>query len=90
MAARRSCTHLKGFMFVNSDKAVGAGLRYRALNETIKDTLTWYQTAPREELKAGLSPTGKMLLVDGTKDITLITPSQAAAGVAFVGIGSPG
>src|SRR6266850_5707808 len=35
--------HLKGFMFVNCDKAVGAGLSFRPLSDTIKDTLTWYE-----------------------------------------------
>jgi 2'-hydroxyisoflavone reductase len=48
---------LKGFMFINSDKAVGSGLSFRHLNETIKDTLTWRETnRPNEELKAGIDP----------------------------------
>jgi 2'-hydroxyisoflavone reductase len=48
--------HLKGFMFVNCDKAIAAGLRFRPLNETIRDTLTWYQTErSNEELKAGIA-----------------------------------
>ena len=46
---------LRGFMFVNCDKAVAAGLRFRPLRETISDTLSW---AKREliyiPLKAGL------------------------------------
>jgi nucleoside-diphosphate-sugar epimerase len=51
--------HLKGFMFVNSDKAVRAGLRFRPLKDTIAATLAWYQTdrsSPSERLKAGLDP----------------------------------
>jgi 2'-hydroxyisoflavone reductase len=36
--------HLRGFMFVNCDKAVNAGLTFRPLNDTIKDTLTWHET----------------------------------------------
>ncbi|MEP6913066.1 MAG: NAD-dependent epimerase/dehydratase family protein [bacterium] len=49
--------HLKGFMFINCDKAVGAGLSFRPLNNTIRDTLTWYETnRPNEELKAGIDP----------------------------------
>jgi 2'-hydroxyisoflavone reductase len=45
--------HLKGFMFINCDKAVGAGLSLRPLDDTIKDTLTWYETTRlNEELKA--------------------------------------
>src|ERR1044071_1195309 len=47
---------IKGFMFVNSDKAVNSGLVFRPLRETIQDTLTWHETnCPNEELKAGLS-----------------------------------
>ena len=47
--------HLKGFMFVNCDKAVSAGLSFRSLHDTIAATLAWYQTDRRkEELKAGL------------------------------------
>ena len=47
--------HLKGFMFINCEKAIAAGLRFRPLSETIRDTLTWYQTAHSDqELKAGI------------------------------------
>lgn len=47
--------HLKGFMFVNSDKAVGDGLTFRSLSETIRDTLTWRQTNQADaKLKAGI------------------------------------
>ena len=46
--------HMKGFMFISSEKAVAAGLTFRPLNETIKDTLTWYETNVDEQLKAGL------------------------------------
>ena len=47
--------HLKGFMFISPDKAIPAGLTYRPLSETIRDTLTWYQTnRANDELKAGL------------------------------------
>ena len=45
--------HLKGFMFVNSDKAFKAGLTLRPLRETIADTLAWRTTNP-EKLKAGI------------------------------------
>jgi 2'-hydroxyisoflavone reductase len=47
--------HLKGFMFINCDKAVQAGLQYRPLTNTIRDTLTWYQTSANKELKAGIN-----------------------------------
>ena len=47
--------HLKGFMFISPDKAVAAGLNFRPLRDTIRDTLMWRQTNPaNEELKAGL------------------------------------
>ena len=47
--------HLKGFMFINCKKAVGAGLSFRPLYDTIKDTLTWRETNRlNEELKAGI------------------------------------
>ena len=47
--------HLQGFMFINPDKAIAAGLSFRSLSDTIGDTLTWYRTNhPHEELKAGL------------------------------------
>jgi 2'-hydroxyisoflavone reductase len=47
--------HLKGFMFINCNKAVGAGLTFRLLNDTIRDVLTWRETnCANEELKAGI------------------------------------
>ncbi len=46
---------LKGFMFVNCDKAINSGLVFRPLSETIQDTLSWREkNFPNEELKAGL------------------------------------
>src|SRR6185436_7920316 len=33
--------HMRGFMFVNSDKAFAAGLGIRPLNETIADIFSW-------------------------------------------------
>jgi len=47
--------HLKGFMFINCNRAVGAGLSFRSLNDTIRDILTWRETRRlNEELKAGI------------------------------------
>jgi 2'-hydroxyisoflavone reductase len=46
--------HLKGFMFINGDKAVRAGLSFRSLNDTIAATLAWYQETRNDPLKAGL------------------------------------
>jgi 2'-hydroxyisoflavone reductase len=40
--------------------ALAAGLRTRPLEETVRDTLTWFQTLPAErqaKLRAGLDPT---------------------------------
>lgn len=46
---------LQGFMFVNCDKALAAGLRIRPLSETIRDTLAWAQHELHgEALKAGI------------------------------------
>ena len=46
---------LKGFMFMNCDKAVAAGLTFRPLRETIRDTLNWYETTrAKGQLKAGI------------------------------------
>ena len=46
---------LAGFMFINVDKAVAAGLRIRPLRDTIRDTLAWARTElPDSALKAGL------------------------------------
>ena len=47
--------HLKGFMFISSDKAIAAGLNFRPLRDTVKDTLSWFRTnRANDELKAGL------------------------------------
>jgi 2'-hydroxyisoflavone reductase len=37
-----------GQTYINSDKAVAAGLRYRPMTETIRDSLTWWQSLPAE------------------------------------------
>jgi len=47
--------HLKGFMFIDCNKAAGAGLHSRPLNDTIRDILTSRETSRlNEELKAGI------------------------------------
>lgn len=47
--------YLKGFMFVSPEKAVAAGLNFSPLRNTIRDTLTWFQTnRTNDDLKAGL------------------------------------
>jgi 2'-hydroxyisoflavone reductase len=47
--------HLKGFMFMSIDRAVNAGLSFRQLDDTIRDTLSWYKRErPDKELEAGI------------------------------------
>ena len=47
--------HLKGFMFISPDKAINNGLDFRPLRDTIRDTLTWFQTnRANADLNAGL------------------------------------
>ena len=46
---------LEGFMFVNCDKAVAAGLTFRPLNDSVRDILAWRDADPSSgELKAGI------------------------------------
>jgi 2'-hydroxyisoflavone reductase len=45
-----------GIFEVRNDKAIAAGLRFRALADTVFDTLRWDTTRPgNEPLRAGLS-----------------------------------
>ena len=56
--------HLKGFMFINCNKAVGAGLSFRPLDETVKDTLSWSETnCLNHELIAGIDPDKEQTLL---------------------------
>ncbi|HZP65271.1 MAG TPA: NAD-dependent epimerase/dehydratase family protein [Rudaea sp.] len=48
-----------GFGRVSAAKAKAAGLRYRPLDTTVADTLTWFRTEPAEhqaKLKSGIDP----------------------------------
>jgi 2'-hydroxyisoflavone reductase len=46
-----------GFARIDVSKAIQSGLRFRPLEETIRDTLEWAQTRPaNHEWKAGLTP----------------------------------
>ena len=47
--------HLKGFMFLDCEKAIAAGLKFRPLSETIADTFAWRRTVADEPLQAGLT-----------------------------------
>ena len=45
-----------GFSRIDVSKAIGAGLRFRPLEETVRDTLAWAQTRPADhEWRAGLT-----------------------------------
>jgi 2'-hydroxyisoflavone reductase len=49
--------HMRGFMLINCDKAIGAGLTFRSLSDTIKETFNWWKTNQvNGVLKAGLDP----------------------------------
>lgn len=46
-----------GFSRVDVSKAIKAGLKFRALNDTIRDTIDWAKTRPADhEWRAGLKP----------------------------------
>ena len=66
--------HLKGFMFVNCDKAVNAGLKFRSLNDTVSATLAWYEqdrSSRSEKLKAGLDPAREEALLQKLHESSL-------------------
>jgi 2'-hydroxyisoflavone reductase len=51
-----SDAELRGFFETNCDRAIRAGLTFRPLVETIRDTHAWDATRPRDApLRAGLS-----------------------------------
>jgi nucleoside-diphosphate-sugar epimerase len=55
---------LNGFMYINCDKAIAAGLRIRPLRETIIDTLHWWRSeVGAEKLKAGIDPDREKMLL---------------------------
>ena len=62
---------MKGFMFINCDKAINSGLRFRLLSDTIRDTLAWYKkTRPDEGLKAGIDPDKEQRLLRKWHEVT--------------------
>ena len=49
----------QAFWTLNVSKAIGAGLRFRSLDVTVRDTLDWWATLPedrRATLRRGLTP----------------------------------
>jgi 2'-hydroxyisoflavone reductase len=74
--------HLKGFMSINCSKAISAGLNFRPLADTIRDTLARRESGGRKEaLKAGIDDLGTgrehiLTLVDGMAAISSIAFSH--------------
>ena len=55
---------LRGFMFVNCDRAIAAGLRIRPMSDTIADTLGWVRSGLQDQpLKAGIDPEREQTLL---------------------------
>ena len=53
-----------GFSRVDVSKAIKAGLKFRALNDTIRDTIDWAKTRPADhEWRAGLKPERELELL---------------------------
>ena len=53
-----------GFSRVDVSKAVQAGLKFRPLEETIRDTIAWAETRPEDhEWRAGLNPDKERILL---------------------------
>jgi 2'-hydroxyisoflavone reductase len=49
----------EGFMRIDCRKAYAAGLTFRPLADTARDTLTWYHSRPaaeQEKARAGIAP----------------------------------
>jgi 2'-hydroxyisoflavone reductase len=60
----KEAPNFKGFMFLNCDKAVGAGLNFRPLEETISATLNWQAATDKsEDLKAGIKKEKEEILL---------------------------
>jgi len=59
-----AASHLRGFMFINCDKALGAGLTFRGLSDTVNDTLTWHASVRQnKELEAGINSDKELCLL---------------------------
>lgn len=53
-----------GFSRINVSKAINAGLKFRPLEETIRDTIDWAQTRPEDhQWRAGLNPDKETILL---------------------------
>ena len=56
---------IAGFHAFDASKAVGLGLRYRPVAETVRDTLAWDRERPRTwPIKAGFDPPEEARLLE--------------------------
>ncbi|GLV54779.1 hypothetical protein KDH_16260 [Dictyobacter sp. S3.2.2.5] len=55
---------MAGFMLASVDRAQAAGLTYRPLATTIRDTLAWNQTRPTGPRRAGMDPEREAQLLE--------------------------
>jgi nucleoside-diphosphate-sugar epimerase len=53
-----------GFLQIDCSKAIGAGLRFRSLEETIADTLAWDAPRPGDQRKDALAPQREAALLE--------------------------
>lgn len=59
-----NASKLRGFMYINCDKAFNAGLSLRSLSDTVGDILTWRATnSLSKELRAGIDPDKEQALL---------------------------
>lgn len=55
---------MEGFSRVDVSKAIQAGLKFRPLEETVRDTIAWAETLPEgHEWRAGLNPDKERILL---------------------------
>ena len=74
---QEAAPHLRGFMYINSDKAFAAGLTFRSLSDTIQDTHNWWETNKQnEELKAGIDPAKEQTLLRKWRERETNQPEQ--------------
>ena len=54
--------------YTNVDRALKAGLTFRPIEDTVRDTLTWAQTQPTPETPPGLSPKHETELLEALRN----------------------
>ena len=59
-----------GFSRLDVSKAIGAGLKFRPLADTVRDTIEWASTRPADyEWRAGLKPEREQELLKLFKEV---------------------